>query len=138
LIKNNISVGNKTRNLIAVSGGENNGTTGNGNVYKYNCLGKATHGFIMWGINNVFSTYEEWESAYEVSFSLEADPYFNDPKNYKFTLKANSPCIDAGINIALGEDFSGNQLYGNNRDIGAYEYQRISKPNNLKMSPQPG
>jgi hypothetical protein len=136
LIINNISVGNGSRNLIAINGGENNGTTGGGNVYKYNCFGKESRGFIMWGINATISTYDDWESIYEASFSVKADPYFNNPITNNFTLKSNSPCIDAGTDVFLIKDYSGNRLSGNNWDIGAYEYQIISPPKNLKTSIQ--
>jgi len=44
--------------------------------------------------------------------------------NSDFTLQSLSPCINAGVDVGLTEDFEGNPIVGA-PDIGAYEYQPI-------------
>jgi len=51
------------------------------------------------------------------------DPKFADPANRDFTLRSDSPCIDAGANVGLSRDYAGNAVpQGSGVDIGAYEY----------------
>ena len=50
------------------------------------------------------------------------DPLFTSPTTGGFTLQAISPCINAGMDVGLTEDYAGNPIWGL-PDIGAYEYQ---------------
>jgi hypothetical protein len=52
---------------------------------------------------------------------LSADPLFTDPANGDFTLRADSPCIDAGVGVGLTEDYANNPILGD-PDIGALEW----------------
>jgi hypothetical protein len=111
VFKNNISIGNGT-NLEAIRGGEN-AEGGSGNVYEYNCFGQESSNFIRYGPdwpvpgwkNAYFSTYDAWEVAYGgTTHSVEADPLLIYPAGGDLTLRAASPCIDAGAD--LGPSYS--------------------------------
>ncbi len=56
--------------------------------------------------------------------SSSADNYFSDYSIFDFTLKENSPAIEAGVNTDLSDtDLAGNnRLTGTYVDCGAYEY----------------
>jgi hypothetical protein len=119
LFKNNIATGSTARALWASSGGENDGTRGSGNVYTNNAFGPEAADFITWGAATP-DTYDAWETAYGgTTASVEADPQFVSTSN--FYLRAGSPAINAGANVSLTSDFSGNGLVGA-PDIGAYEF----------------
>jgi hypothetical protein len=76
---------------------------------------------------------EDWDEN-----SLDVDPKFTDPTNYVFSLKHDSPCIDAGANLSSDLGCTGgidcydlygticpigsNKSGGSQWDIGAYEY----------------
>ena len=53
---------------------------------------------------------------------------YNYTKTYPdvsdYRLQSTSPCIDAGTDVGLTEDYAGNPIYGA-PDIGAYEYQPL-------------
>ncbi len=53
--------------------------------------------------------------------SLGVDPLFTNPATYNLSLRANSPCINAGVNLGFVRDFAGNSIVGL-PDLGAYEY----------------
>jgi len=53
---------------------------------------------------------------------IEADPKLADPANNDYRPRATSPCINAGVDVGLTEDYDGNS-YDGLPDIGAYEYQ---------------
>ena len=53
------------------------------------------------------------------------DPLFTSPTTGGFTLQATSPCINAGMDVGLTQDYAGNPIVGL-PDIGAYEYQFFS------------
>ncbi|MDR0793182.1 MAG: T9SS type A sorting domain-containing protein [Chitinophagaceae bacterium] len=68
----------------------------------------------------------------------DADPLFTDPTNGIYTLQPGSPAIgtgsedaytNAGGNLATDKDLAGNpRLFGNNIDMGAYEFQASQLP----------
>ena len=76
------------------------------------------------GQNNCFKdaaktgagTYTDTDSLWST------DPLMNDPAAADFTLQAASPCIDAGDDVGLTEDYAGNPIIGI-PDIGAFESQ---------------
>ena len=122
IFKNNVSVGNGTQQLYAQYGAENDGTMGSGNVYTHNCLGAEAADFILWGTGVTPDTYDAWEALYGSStFSVESDPLLTDPATGDFTLQSTSPCINAGVDVGLTQDYEGNAVIGF-PDIGAQEY----------------
>ena len=92
--------------LIAIYGGENDGSNGTGNVYENNGVGIAGTGFVEWGAGKFKSAYSAWETAagncgaVGCSHSVQADPLLSDPAQGDFTLQPGSPAIGAGVHIA--------------------------------------
>jgi len=58
--------------------------------------------------------------------NIMGDPKFTDPKKGNFTLRPDSPCIDAGfsgVDVGL-VDLAGNpRIVGKSIDMGAFEFQ---------------
>lgn len=120
-VRNNISFANTVSELRATRGSENDGTNGYDNVYTHNCLGVEAANFIEWGQGIYKATYDTWETAYgATTASVEADPLMTDPDNNDFTLQTTSLCINAGVDISLTVDYSG-EAVAPPPDIGAYE-----------------
>ena len=71
------------------------------------------------------SKYEDYKAASgndADSLAPYVEPGLSDPDNGDFSLLPTSPCIDAGVDVGLAEDFAGTLLpQGNGFDIGAYE-----------------
>lgn len=53
------------------------------------------------------------------------DPLFVNAASDNFYLQSTSPCIDAGVDVSLTEDYVGHPIIGT-VDMGAYEFQVIS------------
>jgi len=152
LVKNNIVFGYTLRALSAGRGGDNV-TYGSGNVYEYNCFGPESSNFIEWG-GSYKSTYGAWEAAYGGStHSVQADPQLTNGTGGDLTLRATSPCIDAGADVgpsygtALlpGSSWPGNVLTGNQSmsgtgwEIGAYVFPAAAPPpGSPTPTPTPG
>ncbi len=75
-----------------------------------------------------YSDLKAFRAAYpslEVN-SIDANPQFVGDES-DFHLHPLSPCIDAGVDVSLTQDFEGNAVpFGNNLDIGAYENVKTS------------
>jgi len=69
-------------------------------------------------------TLDTWRAfSGQDGHSIAQDPLFANTSNRDFHLKSNSPCIDAGGDVGLTQDFEGNPVpQGKAPDIGAYEY----------------
>lgn len=66
------------------------------------------------------------EVLIETNDLLEADPLFNNPDFFDFTLSEESPCVDHGINDGAPDiDIDGNER-DDMVDQGAFEYQKVS------------
>ena len=65
---------------------------------------------------------EEWAIGYSLGTGeIQADPLMISPATGDFTLQSTSPCINAGVDVNLTEDYAGKPIVGL-PDIGAYEY----------------
>lgn len=72
----------------------------------------------------------QWQSDMtQEANSLNSDPLFYDASANNFTLNASSPCIDAGTNVSLTQDYNGISVpLGGGPDIGVYEYNDTVVP----------
>ncbi len=136
VFKNNIAAGNINYQLIAKWGGENNGSSGTGNIYEHNSMGAESPNFVEWGVNVYKSTYAAWEAAYGgTTHSIESDPEFVNTSENDFRLKAGSLAIDAGTNVGLTVDCVGNPV-SSIPEIGAYEFvaSPLPRPSGFRWS----
>jgi len=118
-----------------------------------NCIGRNTvlpavdidvdNGMTVTGQYNCFQdAAKSGSGTYTDTGTLwSTDPLMTDPANGDFTLQPNSPCIDAGVDVGLTEDYAGNPIGREIEaivkrimkriiiapigypDIGAYEYR---------------
>jgi len=62
--------------------------------------------------------FEDWQTnSSQDANSLITDPHMIDPANGDFTLQFGSPCIDAGVDVGLTEDYVGNPVGGKARAV---------------------
>ena len=108
---------------------------------------------LIEGGYEAIQTYGQGNIVYYDSSNINADPLWDTGGAFPYSLLSGSPCIDAGTlnlpeHIQFPEyDLAGNpRIWGNNIDMGAYEYQgnveitehasNISM-NNLMVYPNP-
>jgi len=74
-----------------------------------NCWYASATNWYYWdsGGGNVLAT---WNALTGVGTDFNTDPLMTDPANGDFTLQPNSPCIDAGVDVGLTEDYAGNPI----------------------------
>jgi len=68
--------------------------------------------------------WEAWKtlSGFDENSKWNQDPKFVNPSSFDFHLEPTSPCIDAGTDVGLIQDFEGNPVpQGSAPDIGAFE-----------------
>jgi len=98
----------------------------------YNCIydwRKATYADKAFTWNDIKYNWADWktQSGGDAN-SLNTDPLLTDPASGDFTLQPTSPCINAGIDVGLTEDYAGRRVpQGSAPDIGAYEYPRLKE-----------
>ena len=133
-------VNNYVRNNIIINCGRNS-KEGNDNVgividndnsiqtnYFYNnCIynGDETATVIsLRGEKINISEFNSQVSLYDIALNnIENDPLIETSDSLIFYLNTNSPCIDAGIDVGLKQDFYENKIFiGDAPDIGIYEY----------------
>jgi hypothetical protein len=98
-------------------------------VFKNNIAyqnGTGTHGNIYSGSGGAISNNYVYPTSPGKTGSnaiTVSDPKIKDPANGNFELEEGSPLIDAGLDVGIGEDYSGNsRLATSGFTIGAYEY----------------
>jgi len=118
-LKNNIVAFNETNYDLVVQ--EMDATAEINLTSDYNCFYRLDGAKFFY--NDSEKTFSEYQSASgQDSHSKCLDPSFVDPANRDFHLKPISPCIDAGVDVGLNEDFDGTPVpWGEGVDIGAYE-----------------
>jgi len=123
IIKNNIMVDCKVNGYVIV--GNDCATT---NTIDYNCVYDSVATKVSWNVKGeAWGTGMSWATwighgKYDQN-SISTDPLFNDGANDDYTLQTSSPCINAGVDVGLTQDYAGNPVpYGLGIDIGAYEY----------------
>jgi len=110
IIKNNVFYQDPTvHNACPVSLGV--GITPANNTFDYNCLwfGASTGVVKIDGVDHTFTQWQA-ETGSPDAHGIHADPLLNDVATQNFHLLAASPCINAGVNVGLTEDFEGNPI----------------------------
>jgi len=113
--KNNIYYGS-SRCISVSDGSETNFES------DYNCLYVTGATFATWmGVNK--TTFADWKTASsQDAHSIDDDPLMIDPANNNFHLNPHSPCVNAGTDVSLTEDYEGLKIR-HAPDIGAHENQ---------------
>jgi PKD repeat protein len=76
------------------------------------------------------SSLDTWNEKIGVGTDLNSVPLMTNPGSDDFKLQEGSPCINAGTDVGLTQDYAGNTVpYGCCVDIGAFEF--IGTPNIL-------
>ncbi|KYK27216.1 hypothetical protein AYK26_04095 [Euryarchaeota archaeon SM23-78] len=130
IIKNNIFAGDLRPNDQGIGVWYDNGLSMIDEC-DYNCYYITTGHYINADLGNQNDYYDtgNWEawktlSGFDTHSVWAQDPKFVNPSNFDFHLQSDSPCIDAGTNVGITEDFEGNPVpRGLAPDIGAFEYQ---------------
>jgi len=102
-----------------------NGVTLTG-TFSHNCYYKSGENNVARDTITGEMTLTQWQSNHsqDTIGTINSDPLLTDPANGDFTLQAGSPCINAGTDVGLTQDYEGNSVPdGNAPDIGVYEYQ---------------
>ena len=94
---NNIVDGSSSQELYLNNGGDNDGSEGTGNEYKYNSFGED-YNYMIQVAGTDYHSVASFESAVTgASDNLsDEDPLFTAPGSNDFTLQGDSPCIGAG------------------------------------------
>ena len=118
LVKNNIVVVGAA-DAFSVAANSAAGTTSDNN-----CFRNTSGTLVSWDGDTYalaqFATYQAAKSQDANSFT--SDPLVTDPANDNFHLNPHSPCINAGTDVSLTEDYEGLRIR-HAPDIGAYENQ---------------
>lgn len=136
VVKNCIFMTNSTRPMFAI---RINDTLVSSNNCWYNF--SAASDFMQYIYEeqaNLSLTWSAWQDKGFDSGSFYQDPGFVNPVVGDFSLKPDSPCIDAGADIGIAKDFAGVQVpQGGKTDMGIKEFlvaqQTISPPKSLKI-----
>ena len=127
-IKNNIFINEVSGYYCIHYAGAGRTPTSTNTTLDYNCYySSAGSGSNQFYANGTAYTFATWKSTYgQDAASLFSNPLFvNAGGSYAldtdFTLQAGSPCIKAGTNVGLDEDYGGTWVFGP-IDIGAYAY----------------
>jgi hypothetical protein len=91
--------------------------------------GATVTGLYKLGLT-AYATLGEWQTAIagkawtgKSVHDLNTDPLFANAAGGDFRLQAGSPCINAGTNVSLTQDFAGRSVpIRSGVDIGAWEY----------------
>jgi len=111
---------------------------GTGMSIDYNCYFQTNPSHKLIHYQDTYYTTAEF-SVYKTftlhdSHTIILNPSLTDPAQNVFSLRSDSPCIDAGIFVGLLSDFLGsNTPQGKSVDIGAIEYKSLAPPKNLRM-----
>jgi len=108
-------------------------------VTNYNCAYNIGAGrYVNWG-GIAYSLADYITNTGNGVNSITEDPLFEDVSSNNFRLQSSSPCIEAGVDVGLTQDYNGNPIVGT-PDIGAFEYQHSygsgfsRKASNVKAS----
>jgi len=121
IVKNNILSGEIFRGYWI----KDKDDLGSGNTFDYNCYYDSDSDFTFYVEDDGgYKTFAEWKIYAGVSEtnSQESDPLMIDPANDNFKLNPHSPCVNAGTDVSLTDDYEGLKIR-HAPDIGAHENQ---------------
>ena len=106
------------------------------NIFNYNSYFHSSNLMFRNGLPEL--DFGQWSALHGGdNYSITIDPQFissSFQKDEDFKLQSTSPCINAGTDVGLTQDFSGNPVpQGHGFDIGAYEYNGLAPPKNLRI-----
>jgi hypothetical protein len=121
VIKNNIVYAASVNHIVYISN-----DVGLSPTFDYNCYWMGTGGETKyyWKVGDYTFTNWKTQSGGDAN-SVEDNPDLVSPSTVTpdFTLQSSSPCINAGVDVGLTEDYAGAVVpTGSATDIGAYEY----------------
>jgi hypothetical protein len=96
-----------------------------------NCWYQAEGAMVsVAGQNYTMAQFADYQAAYNTeTHSFIGDPGLVDIAALDFHLKADSPCIDTGMNVDVPKDFEdASRPKGKAPDLGAYEYNGGDTP----------
>lgn len=124
IIKNNICSNATVGDLVVDTGTVSGTETIDYNLYY---SPSVTNDFKWLGTSYDFSGYKSASS--HDTHSLNVDPKFVSTSTPTLSLQNISPAINAGTNVSLTTDYSGNTVpSGPSPDMGAYEFQDSTVP----------
>ena len=93
-------------------------------AFDYNAVGTPAIAVIYEADGPTNLSLAQLQAAGKALHCFATDPGFVDAAGHDYHLLATSPCINAGVDVGLTEDFEGNTVpQGATPDIGAYEYE---------------
>ena len=116
IVKNNILAENTGTELEIVEGGHVNLTC------DYNCVYHSGGGTFMDWRGTDYNWADWLTNSSQDANSINSDPLMIDPANGNFKLNPHSPCVNAGTDVSLTEDYEGLKIR-HAPDIGAHENQ---------------
>jgi len=130
-ITNNILMNGSTNSLGGFTAGIvlSIDATIDGNTYRTNLMyGSGITDYVDYrGADKTVAEFnlENGNDGNTISGNLAADPLFTDASGGNFKLRWPSPCINAGVDVSLTEDYTGKTIpIGGAFDIGAIETYR--------------
>jgi len=128
-VKNNIFHTTGYRFLLASTVHGTQGTVTTNFVSDHNLFYSGSATPLQWGPNAY--SFADWKiNTRQDTESKSNNPDFMDPSQGDFTLRPSSPCIDAGVNVGLKQDFQGTLVpQGMQADIGAFESRSSDSTN---------
>ena len=123
-VENNVSFQNRNYDLLVDVGTPRI-------ILNYNLYFRSSGSSVRFGgTEYAFEDFAKYKAATsQDAHSYSTDPLLSNPQAYDFTLQARSPCIDAGVRVAMSEDIVGIAVpQGIAPDLGAYEVPLLSLP----------
>jgi hypothetical protein len=157
LIENNTVVNSESRGVLYWGDGVHTGTVVKNNIFfnsgvptfaaidvkdsgvgftsDYNCFYTDSAHFASW-LGSYSDSLTAWQTASgQDAHSVNSNPLFVSTPSPDFHLQPTSPCINAGVNVGLTQDYDGKSVpKGGTPDIGAFEYEKyIAPPTNVNI-----
>ena len=106
-----------------------NTPTNTNSVWNNNCFYDSGGDTTFFTVDETDYNFTDWKSTWtQDANSIFTDPLMTDPANDNFKLNPHSPCVNAGTDVSLTEDYEGNAVpQGSAPDIGAYEYGELGE-----------